>query len=140
MKKYEDEGIKLFLEEYNCAQSVFAALADKIGFNKEDALAIAAPFGGGIARSRKTCGALTGALMAIGYKNRHLNKAEIYEISRAYMNDFEDLFNSTECRVLLNFIEDDSIIPSPRTKEYYEERPCVHIVHKAIELVEKYLK
>ena len=43
MKKYEDEGIKLFLEEYNCAQSVFAALADKIGFNKEDALAIAAP-------------------------------------------------------------------------------------------------
>ena len=43
--------------------------------------------------------------MAIGYKNRHLNKAEIYEISRAYMNDFENLFNSTECRVLLNLLK-----------------------------------
>lgn len=140
MEKYIDKGTKLFLEGYNCAQSVFGALAEKVGFDIDDAMSISAPFGGGIARSRKACGALTGALMAIGYKNRNLSKKEMYELSRAYMNEFEALFGSTECNVLLDYTADDSTTPSPRTLKYYETRPCSELVAKAIELAGKYLK
>lgn len=139
MEKYINIGIELFLKEYNCAQSVFGALSEKLNFNEEDAIAIAAPFGGGIARSRKTCGALIGGLMAIGYANRELDKASMYKLAREYMDEFEAKLGTTECDALLGYIEDKSITPSPRTAKYYEERPCVHIVSLAIELAKKYL-
>lgn len=139
MEKYINKGIELFLKEYNCAQSVFGALSAKVGFNEAEALAIAAPFGGGIARSRRTCGALLGGLMAIGYAHKDLDKASIYKLSREYMDEFEKVLGHTECDALLGYLEDKSIVPSPRTAKYYQERPCVHIVTVAIELAMKYL-
>lgn len=44
-----------FKEGYNCSQSVVAAYADLYGFTHEQALHMAASFGGGIGRMRETC-------------------------------------------------------------------------------------
>ena len=43
-----DKARKLFLEGYNCAQSVFAACAEELGIGKETALRLSAPMGGGV--------------------------------------------------------------------------------------------
>ena len=41
---------ELFKSGYNCSQSVVAAFADMYGFTEEQALRMAASFGGGIGR------------------------------------------------------------------------------------------
>ena len=52
------KAIALFKEGYNCSQSVVAAFADEYGFTREQALRMAASFGGGIGRMRETVGRL----------------------------------------------------------------------------------
>ena len=71
---------QLFKSGYNCSQSVVAAFADIYGFTEEQALRMAASFGGGIGRMRETCGAACGMLIRKGrllimlwYKNLRLN-------------------------------------------------------------------
>ena len=56
------KAVALFKEGYNCSQSVVAAFADEYGFTREQALRMAASFGGGIGRMRETCGAACGML------------------------------------------------------------------------------
>ena len=41
---------ELFHEGYNCAQSVFAAFCDTLGFDFETALKLSSSFGGGMGR------------------------------------------------------------------------------------------
>ena len=62
MNKQEriEKAVALFKEGYNCSQSVVAAYADLYGFTSEQALRMAASFGGGIGRMRETCGAACG--------------------------------------------------------------------------------
>ncbi len=50
---------------YNCAQAVFSACTDLVDLDEKTALAISAGFGGGL-RSGEVCGAVSGALMAVG--------------------------------------------------------------------------
>ena len=56
---------KLHKSGFNCAQSVLCACGEYTGLDRETALAISAGFGGGI-RSGEICGAISGAVMAIG--------------------------------------------------------------------------
>ena len=57
---------ELFKSGYNCSQSVVAAFADMYGFTEEQALRMAASFGGGIGRRRETRGAACGMFLPAG--------------------------------------------------------------------------
>ena len=50
---------------YNCAQSVAVACAELAGLDENTALAVSGGFGGGV-RSGEICGAISGAVMAVG--------------------------------------------------------------------------
>ena len=50
---------------YNCAQSVLVTFAKEMGLTEQQAYALGAHFGAGM-RHGSTCGAITGALMALG--------------------------------------------------------------------------
>lgn len=65
-QKTSDRAVELFNSKFNCAQSVFAACAEENGLTESERLSVAAAFGGGMARQGEVCGALTGALMAMG--------------------------------------------------------------------------
>ena len=56
----------LFLEGYNCAQSVVLAFADEMGTPKETAARIASSFGGGLGRLREVCGCVSGMAIVAG--------------------------------------------------------------------------
>ncbi|NLT39878.1 MAG: C_GCAxxG_C_C family protein [Clostridiales bacterium] len=51
----------------NCSMTVFGALAEQVGLDKDTAERIAAGFGGGVGCG-SVCGCVTGALMALGMK------------------------------------------------------------------------
>ena len=61
-----NRAVELFKQGFNCSQSVVAAYADLYGYSKEQALKMAASFGGGIGRMRQTCGAACGMFMLAG--------------------------------------------------------------------------
>ena len=51
---------------FNCAQAVLAACADLYGIDQEQALRLAALFGGGIGGTRSVCGAVCAMCMVEG--------------------------------------------------------------------------
>lgn len=54
---------------FSCSQMVFATLSEELGINLEQALKLATGFGAGIAYQDDICGAVSGAIMAIGLKH-----------------------------------------------------------------------
>jgi C_GCAxxG_C_C family probable redox protein len=90
-------------EGYNCAMAVMSALAEMDGVDPLQHLAPAAPFGAGTARAGLTCGALTGAVMALGllkgpkdYTNREA-KEEAYRLSAPVVDAFVKRMGSALC-------------------------------------------
>lgn len=141
--KNSEKAVKLFTDGYNCAQAVFAAFADDIGFDEKTALKIAAPFGGGFGRQREVCGAVSGMLMVFGYLYGYHTpetgniKMEHYEKTRLLCDKFKEQNGSIICRDIL---KTDKIggTPETRTNQYYSERPCVRCVRTACEILEEY--
>ena len=98
---------ELFAQHYNCAQSVYAAAAQGDGLTEAQRLALAAPFGGGIATQGEVCGALTGALLALGEASEAALAADpiaarriVYERSARLTGEFRQLHGSILCREL----------------------------------------
>lgn len=96
-----------FRNGYNCSQAVLSAFAADFNLDVNICLRVASAFGGGIARNQKTCGAVTGALMAIGLNlgatqphDQH-NKTLTYKASNKFKLRFIEKFGSTDCLQLL---------------------------------------
>lgn len=60
-------ALEVFDNKFNCAQAVFSAFAEDLGLDRETAYKTAGCFGGGM-RCGEVCGAVSGALMALGCK------------------------------------------------------------------------
>ncbi len=98
---------QLFAEGYACSQAVFLAFAERVGLAPDLAARVASAFGGGMARHGWTCGALTGALMAIGAHAGNALAAETarkddtYARAQALAARFRAEHGATDCRVLI---------------------------------------
>lgn len=141
---YSEKAINNFKSGYNCAQSVFLAFAEDFGFDKETALKLSSSFGGGMGRLREVCGAVSSMFAIAGLKygytstNNDEAKAKHYELIQALAEKFKSKYGTIICRELLELPEGaDSPIPSKRTEEYYQTRPCEAFVRYASELIEK---
>jgi C_GCAxxG_C_C family probable redox protein len=100
-------ALQLFAQNYNCAQSVYAASATGEGLTEAQRLALAAPFGGGVARQGEICGALTGALLALGETQGKAMAADpaaarnaLYERARQLTEAFRAAHGAILCREL----------------------------------------
>ncbi len=141
-----ERAIALFVEGCNCAQAVFCAFADLCGVDEKTALRLSSSFGGGLARQREVCGAVSGACMVLGalygYDNVKENapKAEHYARIQAFCGAFREKYGSIICRELLGAkIAENSPNPTPRTAEFYRTRPCARFVGACAELLEEYI-
>lgn len=95
---------ELFAQDaYNCSLAVVSSLAELADRNPTDLLPLAAPFGGGIARAGLTCGALTGAVLALGmiagpseYRDRE-NRETAYRLIAPLVEGFRRRMGSALC-------------------------------------------
>ena len=132
----------LFLQGYNCAQSVFAAFSDVTGYDREAALRLSSSFGGGMGRMREVCGAMTGAFMVAGvlwgYDTLdNKDKAAHYARIQSIACSFREKHNTILCRELLAGIKTDtSPLPTVRDAAYYTKRPCLRFVEDAAQLLD----
>ena len=134
----------LFLEGYNCAQSVVLAFADEMGILKETAARIASSFGGGLGRLREVCGCVSGmAIVAgelLGYSGPETGKpkADHYALIQELAEEFRKKNGSIICRDLLSGITSDTApVPEARTDDYYKKRPCKDLAVCAAEILER---
>lgn len=131
-----------FSNGFRCSQAVFVVFAESLGLDKDLALKIATPFGGGFDRG-DYCGAYCGALMAIGLKYGSCNENDVDAIdkTKAMKAIFEKEFNGTEkgllCKEILGY--DKSIraeLEVIKSKEITKDI-CPKVVERAVEIVEK---
>ncbi|MFT3830479.1 MAG: C-GCAxxG-C-C family protein [Opitutaceae bacterium] len=98
---------ELFLQGYNCAQAVSCACGADCGVPPELVVKLATGFGAGMGRTQETCGAITGAILALGLRGGRAlgdDKArteETYRDVQALLRDFAALHGSCNCRELL---------------------------------------
>lgn len=130
-----DRARELYLSGYNCAQSVASAYAPEMGLDEKTVLRLASGFGGGMGGMRGVCGAMSGMLMVYsmleGYHETDdmPGKRALYAAEQRMAARFTDAYGDLHCRALLKRagVEAGSM-PSERTPEYYQKRPCVHYI------------
>ena len=137
-----------FMNGYNCSQAVLLAFCEDFGLEKETALKISEPFGGGMGRMREVCGTVTGMFMVIGLAMGNDNskdnttKKNVYKSVQELAAKFKEDNCSIICRELLGLqkANKESYVPSERTNEYYKKRPCPELCKYAADILEEYLK
>ena len=141
----ELQAIEYFMEGYNCAQAVLLTYADMVGLNKETCARLSSSFGGGMGRMREVCGAVSGMLMVAGllygYEGPEEGsiKKDHYTRVQQLAEKFREEAGSIICRDILKNPPADPV-PSPRTAEYYVQRPCARMVALAVRVLEQYIK
>lgn len=147
----EAKALDYFHQGFNCAQSVFASVAEQVGMSERSALLFSSAFGAGLGRMRDTCGAFAGLCMVAGFCKGNLtgapeDKEVIFSLTRTLAEEFKHEFGTLTCRELLHLNEEmePSARPSTRTSEYYSGRPCERCVAfcagKAQELLRLHVK
>ncbi len=103
----ETAAYRMFEQNFDCSQIVLSHFADDLDAEEEDLLKVASAFGGGISGMGRTCGCVTGALMALGMKygfneeKDDVGKKRIGALAHQFMDKFAERCGSTECRELL---------------------------------------
>ena len=143
MGRYSELATKYFKEGYNCSQALLLAFEDKIDLDKATILKLSSSFGGGMGRLREVCGAVSGMFMVVGLIDGYVEpnnddiKCKHYQCIQDLANKFKDKYNTIICRELLNKQDEQiSSTPTKRTKEFYQERPCIHFIKYAAEILE----
>ena len=131
---------RIFQEQKaQCAQAIFAAYGEQLGLGKVDfdtCMKIAAAFSGGIVRTGNICGALNGALMAIGLKYNDANKAN--EVGVQLLDEFKSLNGSIICRELIK----QDLITEENLKQAFENgafNNCSKFVEDVTVILDKLL-
>ena len=132
-----------FLAGMNCAQAVLCAFHDRCGLDRDTAMRLASGFGGGIARQREVCGAISGMCMAAdlirgpGENAGKDAKDAHYVFIRGLCDAFRAETGSIVCRELLGLAprQTDPPVSEARTAAYYQKRPCADLVAIAAKIL-----
>ena len=142
---HSEKAAQLFLQGYNCAQAVAVAFCDVTGLDEKFTAKTISAFGGGMGRLREVCGAVSGMFMVLshlyGYDdpNASAEKKQLYNRVQELAGKFREINGSIICRELLNNPPSDPD-PSPRTAQYYAQRPCVRMVMTAADLLDEFIE
>lgn len=127
------EYLQESLQGRNCAQCVFTTYAEEAGFDPEESDRIAACFGGGMGMGQ-TCGAVTGALMAIGLMGGGVQAATDFK------QEFLARHGSCMCRELLNYDFSDPEQRKAARESGIQLEVCPGLVESACEILDSILE
>lgn len=150
LEKRVERAVENFMQGYGCCQSVVAAFADLYGLDNTLAIKIAAGFGGGVGRLRMMCGAVSGIVMLVGLDcgqtegSDREGKSACYKVVQDLLAKSKAENGSLICAEILGLNGHEkaacSYVASPRTAEYYKNRPCAAKVESAARIFANYLK
>lgn len=132
-------ALTLFEKGFNCTQSLLVAYGCELGLDRDTALKLASPFGGGIGRSGNTCGAIIGAIMIIGLKHgtTDINDKEaeknIYKLTAKFIEQFKSRLdtNTILCRELIGNEKD------PSFSHKIAKKKCLKYIKESAEIIKE---
>jgi len=138
------KAVALFEKGFNCAESVSMAMSDFLGIKTDMIPKIATPFGGGMGRRGSVCGAVSGAIMAIGLNYGRMqpdeDREKAYGLALKFYERFEKEFGSVLC---YDLIECDLRTPEGKKKakdlRVHEEK-CSKFVARAVDILAGLMK
>lgn len=148
----QERAENFFMEGYNCCQAVLLAFQDILPVDRSALLRVASGFGGGIARMREVCGAVSAMAMIAGFLSPAEDPSNLqqrrdnYALVQRFAQAFREQKGSIVCREILGLRKPEpgapmeSPMPSARTPEYYKTRPCAATVGIAARIVADYIK
>ena len=108
----------------------------------ETSAKISSSMGGGLARLREVCGAVSGMALLAGFISPCSSSSDAtakkanYALVQEFAEQFRQQNGNIVCRSLLGLdCPKDEPTPSPRTEEYYHRRPCAEYVAIAARIV-----
>ena len=140
-----EKALKSFNEAFNCSQAVLSSFSEDFNMDEKTSIKIASAFGGGIARNGETCGAVTGALMAIGLKHFNTDllpdeaKMHVYSLSNRFMQEFKTRNGSVKCKELLGVDLSTDDGRKKMREENLSQKVCEKLVCDSAEILEKFL-
>lgn len=123
----------------NCAESTLRCLIEEGVIDAPpEAVRMMTGFGGGMQRGT-TCGAVVGAVAALGWATGRTEPGQSREASaravREFLRRFEESFGTLDCRTLqATYVKDHAL----KSEGMY--RSCTVFVEKAVELVREILE
>lgn len=134
----------LFMQGYNCSQSVAAVFSQELGMSEETVLCLSSGFGAGMGRLREVCGAFSGIVMVVSMLYGSADparKTEVYTIVQELAAQCREWNGSIVCKELLGLSKPEgSPVAGERTAEYYKKRPCAELVEQAADLLQSYIE
>jgi C_GCAxxG_C_C family probable redox protein len=137
---------QLHTQGANCAQAVACAFAEDLGADRIMTLRMATGFGGGMGRTGATCGALSGAFMALGLAfgmqetSDQAAKERTYALVAEAARRFRERTGATTCRELLGL---DLGVPeqlqAAKDRNLFATQ-CAGYIKTAAEIVEQLLR
>lgn len=128
MQSHADKAEAIFATGLNCAQAVFGAYAEEYGMDEKTALLVTSSLGGGLGHAGEVCGAVLGAVMAVGMEKGYIDASNA-EVKKAHsdrikqmVEDFRAKFGTSACEDLF---------------EKGNRAVCIPYVRYAAEMVEQ---
>lgn len=149
LERRVQRAVELFMQGYNCSQSVVAAFADIYGLDEAAACRVAAGFGAGVGRMRMMCGAVSAIVILAGLDSGTVagsdreGKSACYRVVQKLVSTFRERNGSVICAELLA-MNGVRATATPEAEErnaaYYAQRPCARKVESAARIFAEYLE
>ncbi len=140
-----DETVKLamkyFSTDYNCSQSVMRSLLESNDMAFEQIFPLTAGFGGGFGLEGHVCGAVSGAVAALGvlnsrkYKDVGEHKKATYASVKKFIHKFTEKNGTIICNELTGIDISDEAAHNKALKDGTFRKVCPGYVEDAVRIV-----
>jgi C_GCAxxG_C_C family probable redox protein len=141
-----NQAVSCFASGFNCSQAIVSTYAPELGIDRALALKLASGFGGGIARTGETCGAVSGAIIVIGLKHGDslpgdkAPREKTYRLIRELTDQFKARNKSIKCKEILHCDISDAADHARAADQKLFTTICPKMVADAAELLEDVLQ
>lgn len=145
IKEIEENAAKLYPVYHSCSQPTLAALNTGFNLKADQTVTAIKLFAGGIVGKGETCGAVTGALLAIGFYFEPQNQGDMSKsgssmiYGRQFFDRFTQEFGSIRCREVIKHqygryfdfgnMEDMQLFAKEKDKG-----KCIEVIKKAVRI------
>ncbi|MFX1559856.1 MAG: C-GCAxxG-C-C family protein [Promethearchaeota archaeon] len=135
------QAMRYFSADYNCSQSVLKSVLEGRGMDFDEIFNLAAGFGGGVGLQGNICGAVSGAVAALGvingkkFKEAKKHKAATYELVEKFMKMFEEKNGSIICDNLTGITMSDKTQHDRAMEDGTFQKVCPGYVKDAVRIV-----
>lgn len=136
----------LFAQGVSCAPAILAAVAPRLGLTEDQAARLASCFGGGMLGAGNTCGAVTGAMMALGLAHGAGTTPDVPRTQAAYARGrelwrrFAERHGSIACKEIIGHdLSTPEGLQRARASGVFKTR-CPAVVRDAAEILMELLE